>query len=148
MWGLEGEVDKSEKVLIGEARIRQRGDDVTIVSWSQTANFALEAASSLGCEGINAEVIDLRSLWPWDKDAVIQSVKKTGRLVVAHESVAVGGFGAEIIAHTSEKIGGILQGRVRRLGAPRSLIAYAPNLEDRMRVTSAMIVSAARELVT
>ena len=147
MWGLQGEVDKSEEAIIGKARIRERGDDVTIVSWSQTANLAVEAANSLGLEGINAEVIDLRSLWPWDKEVVLESVNKTGRLVVAHESVAVGGFGAEIIATVSEKVGGLLQGRIRRLGAPRSLIAYAPNLEDKMRVTSAMISDAVRELM-
>ena len=67
---------------------------------------------------------------------MIDSVKKTGRLVVAHESVEVGGFGAEIIAHVSEKMGGVLKGKIRRLGAPRSLIAYAPNLEDKMRITA------------
>ena len=148
MWTSEGEVNMSEKVSIGEARIRERGDDITIVSWSQMANTAVEAATSLKAEGINAEVIDLRSLWPWDKEAVIESVNRTGRLVVAHESVAVGGFGAEIIAYASEKIGGILKGKIRRLGAPRALIAYAPNLENKMRVTSVMIADAARDLMT
>ena len=147
MWHVESEVDKSEKVEIGKARIRERGGDVSIVSWSQTANLAVQAATALRLEGIHAEVIDLRSLWPWDENAVIDSVKKTGRLVVAHESVEVGGFGAEIIAHVSEKMGGVLKGKIRRLGAPRSLIAYAPNLEDKMRITAEMIATATRELM-
>ena len=117
--GPEGQVDTAEGAVIGEARARTHGDDVTIVSWSQTANFAVEAAKTLANEGIAAEVIDLRSLWPWDKNAVLDSVNKTGRLIVAHESVAAGGFGAEVVAIVSEKIGAALQGRVRRLGAPR-----------------------------
>ena len=108
---------------------------------------AVEAAETLAGEGIAAEVIDLRSLWPWDKNAVLDSVNKTGRLIVAHESVAVGGFGAEVVATVSEKVGVALQGRVRRLGTPRSLIAYAPNLEDKMRVTAKMIAEAARDLM-
>ena len=147
MWGLEGDVDTAEAAVIGEARTRTHGDDVTIVSWSQTANFAVEAAETLAGEGIGAQVVDLRSLWPWDKNAVLDSVNKTGRLIVAHESVAVGGFGAEVVAIVSEKVGAALQGRVRRLGAPRALIAYAPNLENKMRVTAEMIVDAARDLM-
>ena len=147
MWGLEGQVDTAEGAVIGEACARTHGDDVTIVSWSQTANIAVEAAKTLANEGIAAEVIDLRSLWPWDKNAVLDSVNKTGRLIVAHESVAVGGFGAEVVAIVSEKIGAALQGRVRRLGAPRALIAYAPNLEDKMRVTAEMIAEASRNLM-
>ncbi len=143
IWGLEGEVDLDEDAEIGKARIRRNGGDVTIVSWSETANRAAEAAEQLAAQGVSAQVIDLRSLWPWDKPAVLDSVRKTGRLVVAHESVAVGGFGAEVVATVSEQAGDSLQGRVRRLGAPRSLIAYAPNLEDKMRVTSAMIADAA-----
>ena len=141
------DVDTAEAAVIGEARTRTHGDDVTIVSWSQTANFAVEAAETLAGEGIGAQVVDLRSLWPWDKNAVLDSVNKTGRLIVAHESVAVGGFGAEVVAIVSEKVGAALQGRVRRLGAPRALIAYAPNLENKMRVTAEMIVDAARDLM-
>ncbi|MEK9725119.1 MAG: transketolase C-terminal domain-containing protein [Rhodospirillaceae bacterium] len=148
MWHLEGEVDLDETVEIGKARIRRTGGDVTIVSWSQTANHAVEAANALAEKGVEAEVIDLRSLWPWDKDAVLASVRKTGRLVVAHESVAVGGFGAEVVATVAERAGDALKGGIRRLGAPRSLIAYAPNLEDKLRVTPEMISAAALELTT
>ena len=144
IWGLEGEVDTSLEVEIGAASRRREGEDVTIVSWSNTANLSVEAAETLARQGISAEVIDLRALWPWDKQMVLASVRKTGRLVVAHEAVAVGGFGAEVVATVAEH-GGPLKGPVRRLGAPRSLVAYAPNLEDKMRVTSEMIVTAAKE---
>ena len=143
IWGLEGEVDFDVEIKIGEARVRSVGDDVTIVSWSDTANQAQVAVDELKLQGISAELIDLRSLWPWDKRSVLESVKKTGRMVVAHESVAVGGFGAEVVATVAERASKFIRGRIRRLGAPRSLIAYAPNLEDKMRVTSAMIVNAA-----
>ncbi|MBT3700123.1 MAG: alpha-ketoacid dehydrogenase subunit beta [Alphaproteobacteria bacterium] len=145
IWALEGDVDFDHQITLGEASTRRTGADVTIVSWSNTANLAVEAADTLADKNIDAEVIDLRSLWPWDKSAVLDSVRKTGRLVVAHESVAVGGFGAEIVATVAEQVASSLKGPVRRLGAPRSLIAYAPNLEDKMRVTAEMIVTAAQE---
>ena len=145
IWGLEGEVDYDVEIQIGEARIRRVGKDVTIVSWSDTANQAEIAVDELSLRGISAELIDLRSLWPWDKKSVLESVDKTGRVVVAHESVAVGGFGAEVVATVAERTGKTLKGRIRRLGAPRSLVAYAPNLEDKMRVTPTMIVAAAVE---
>jgi pyruvate dehydrogenase E1 component beta subunit len=146
IWAMEGEVDFDEPAPLGEARIRRAGEDVTIVSWSNTANLAVEAAETLAAKGIGAEVIDLRSLWPWDKATVLASVAKTGRLVVAHESVAVAGFGAEVVATIAERAR--LKGPIRRLGAPRSLIAYAPNLEDQLRVTAPMIARAAEETLT
>ena len=86
-------------------------------------------------------MIDLRSLWPWDKAAVLASVEKTGRLLVAHEAVQVGGFGAEIAATVAERAHGKLKAPVRRLGAPRAPISYAPNLEDQVRVTPEQIAS-------
>jgi len=144
-WALEGEVDPGLEVAIGRARVARAGGDVTLVSWSGTVHDCLKAADQLAGAGIEAEVVDLRSLWPWDKDAVIASVRKTGRLVVAHESVAVGGFGAEVSATVAERAADALKAPVRRLGAPRALIAYAPNLEDQLRVTPEMIAGAARE---
>ena len=74
IWGLEGEVDYDVEIQIGEARIRRVGKDVTIVSWSDTANQAEIAVDELGLRGISAELIDLRSLWPWDKQSVLKSV--------------------------------------------------------------------------
>ncbi len=148
LWGLEGEVDEgAAPVTLGKARRVTEGADVTVVSWSATVHAAAEAAAALAAEGIGAEVIDLRCLWPWDQAMVLDSVRRTGRLIVAHEAVAVGGFGAEVAATVAEHAGDALRAPVRRLGAPRSLIAYAPNLEDRLRVTAAMIADAARDVV-
>lgn len=142
IWALEGPVDEAEFYAFGKARQRHSGDDLTIVSWSNTANLAAQAATDLAQSGIHSDVLDLRSLWPWDKPAVLESVRRTGRLLIAHESVQVGGFGAEVAATVAEHA----PCQMKRLGAPRSLIAYAPNLEDQLRVTADMILDAARTM--
>jgi pyruvate/2-oxoglutarate/acetoin dehydrogenase E1 component len=148
LWGLSGDVpDGDHMVPFGQARIVRPGRDVTIVSWSAQVHVAAEAAEGLEAEGIDVELIDLRTLWPWDKARVLASVEKTGRLLVTHESVAVAGFGAEIAATVAEHLGPHLKAPVRRLGAPRTLIAYAPPVENAVRVTSAAIADAARSMM-
>jgi pyruvate dehydrogenase E1 component beta subunit len=148
LWGLQGDVPEGECLVeIGKARIARTGKDITIVSWSATVHAAVAAAETLARDGIEAEVIDLRSLWPWDKAAVLESVARTGRLLVAHEAVQVGGFGAEVVATVAERAHGKLKAPVRRLGAPRAPIGYAPNLEDQVRVTPEQIATAAREMM-
>ena len=88
LWPLEGDVPEGEHLVeIGKARIARAGSDLTIVSWSATVHVSMAAAEALARDGIEAEVIDLRSLWPWDKATVLESVAKTGRLLVAHEAV-------------------------------------------------------------
>ena len=145
LWGLEGPLDMdAAPARIGAARVVREGGDVTIVSWSATVHECVRAAETLADRGVGAEVIDLRSLWPWDKRAVLASVEKTGRLVVAHEAVAVGGFGAEVAATVAERAGHRLRAPIRRLGSPRSLIPYAPNLEAKLKVTADMIADAAQ----
>jgi pyruvate dehydrogenase E1 component beta subunit len=144
IWAMEGEVDPAEPYAWGTLRRRRAGGDVTVVSWSDTANVAERAAKALSAEGIGADVLDLRSLWPWDRDGVCESAGRTGRLLVAHEAMAVGGFGAEVVASVAAECD--LRARPRRLGSPRSLIPYAPNLEDRLRVTEDLIADACREL--
>ncbi len=148
IWALEGEVPDGDVVLpFGVARTARDGRDVTIVSWSATVHAATKAAATLAGEGVEAEVIDLRTLWPWDREAVFASVSKTGRLLVAHEAVQVGGFGAEVAATVAEHCFKALKAPVKRLGAPRVPIAYAPPLEDLLRVTPEKIAEAARALV-
>jgi pyruvate/2-oxoglutarate/acetoin dehydrogenase E1 component len=107
----------------------------------------LKAAEALAARGVEAEVIDLRTLWPWDKARVLASVERTGRLLVVQEAVSVAGFGAEIAATVAERLHKALKAPVRRLGAPRVPISYAPPLEDVVRVSEAMIVAAAEGLV-
>ena len=147
LWPLEGEVTDDPDALLpfGQARMVRAGSDVTIVSWSAQVHVAAEAAAALATQGIQAELIDLRTLWPWDRAAVLASVRKTGRLLVTHEAVAVAGFGAEVAATVAEHA--TLRSPVRRLGAPRAPIAYAPPAEDAVRVTAAMIVETVRDMV-
>lgn len=148
MWALEGEVpDGDVTIPFGVARTARQGRDITIVSWSATVHAATRAAEALAGEGIEAEVIDLRTLWPWDRAAVFASVARTGRLLVAHEAVQVGGFGAEVAATVAEHCFRDLKAPVRRLGSPRVPIAYAPPLEDLLRVTPEKIADASRALV-
>ena len=140
LWGMEGEVDTGAPVPLGRARIARAGRDLTLVTWSRTLHESLAAAATLAGEGIEVEVIDLRTLWPWDRDAVLASCAKTKRLLVAHEAVQAAGFGAEIAASVAEAIGC----PVRRLGAPRIPVGYAPTLESQARVGADRIGAAVR----
>ena len=150
LWPAEGEVpdDEDYTVELGRARVARDGSDVTVVTWSKMVGVAEEAAALAERQGVSLEVIDLRTLWPWDRDAVFASVEKTGRLVVAHEAVLVGGFGAEIAAAVAEELGGRLRSPIRRLGAPRAPISYAKPLEDRLRVAPSDIAQTAVALAS
>ncbi len=140
LWGLEGEVDTGATVELGRARIAREGSDLTLVTWSRTLHESIAAANTLAGEGVEIEVIDLRTLWPWDRDAVLASCARTKRLLVAHEAVQAAGFGAEIAATVAEA----LACPVRRLGAPRIPVGYAPTLESQSRVGADRIAAAAR----
>ncbi|MCD6679423.1 MAG: alpha-ketoacid dehydrogenase subunit beta [Burkholderiaceae bacterium] len=143
LWGLEGEVDFGEEVPLGRARIAREGRDLTIVSWSRCVHESLAAARALADDGIDAEVVDLRTIWPWDRETVEASARRTGRVLVAHEAVQVAGFGAEIVATLAER--GI--GRVARIGAPRAPVGYSAPLEQVVRVDASKIAAAALRLV-
>ena len=145
LWGLEEELGEDEPPgELGSARIVCEGGDATVVSWSAMVRNAVAASKMLAEEGVSVEVIDLRTLWPWDREAVLASVRKTGRLAVAHEAVSVGGFGAEVAAVVSEALFGSLKAPVKRLGAPRVPIPYAKPLEDMLRVGPDAIAAAVR----
>jgi pyruvate dehydrogenase E1 component beta subunit len=145
LWGLEGDVPEGDECIpFGAARIVREGGDLTIVSWSAQLHVCAEAAERLAASGIAAELIDLRTLWPWDRARVLASVAKTGHLLIAHESVTVGGFGAEIAASIVEQCP---QVRVKRLGSPRALIGYAPPVENAVRVGVDATVAAATQLL-
>jgi pyruvate dehydrogenase E1 component beta subunit len=143
LWALEGEVDPALALPPGRARITRPGSDLTIVSWSKCVHWSLEAAELLAVEGMQAEVIDLRTLWPWDRETVLASAARTGCVLVAHEAVQVAGFGAEIAATIAEHSGA----RVARLGAPRAPVGYAAVLEAQARITPQLIARRAKSLV-
>lgn len=144
----EGDVPDSADHLVplGKANVLRDGKDITIVTWSKMSRMALEAAQELAKkDGIDAEVIDLRTLWPWDKDLVITSVRKTGRLLVPQEAVLVGGFASEIVCTVSETVG--LKTPARRIGAPRIPVPFASILEDQYRVGPVNVANAARSIL-
>lgn len=149
LWPLEGEVsdDADRLIPFGQARIVRAGSDLTLVSWSAQVHVCARAAEALSHEGIETEVIDLRTLWPWDKTAVIESVARTGRLLVAQEAVTVAGFGAEIAATVAERLHAALKAPVKRLGAPRAPISYSFPLEQMVRVTQDHVENAVRALM-
>jgi len=123
----DGEPDR---VPLGVARTARRGRDVTIVALSRMVGEALAAADRLAGEGIEAEVIDPRTLVPLDVDAIVESVRRTNRLVVVHEAVRQGGFGAEIAAQAGLAAFDFLDAPVERVGAPFAPVPFSPPLED------------------
>jgi pyruvate dehydrogenase E1 component beta subunit len=135
LWGAQGEVDEAFRVPLGKARVARQGSDVTLVTWSRALEPALAAAQA---SRLSVEVIDLRSIWPWDRETVLASAAKTRRLLVAHEAVQVAGFGAEIAATVAEELGI----RVKRIGGPRIPVGYSKPLEDEARMTSERITQA------
>ncbi|MDP3826419.1 MAG: transketolase C-terminal domain-containing protein [Polaromonas sp.] len=143
LWGLSGEVNTAEKAVLGQARTVRAGSALTLVSWSKQVQVCADACEQLAIEGIAVELIDLRSIWPWDRDAVLASCRKTGKLLVVHEAVQAAGFGAEVAATAAEAVGC----KVKRLGAPRIPVGYAPVLEAQSRVAAADITAAARAML-
>jgi pyruvate/2-oxoglutarate/acetoin dehydrogenase E1 component len=122
--------DDPEPVPIGRAQTLRTGRDVTIVALSRLVPEALAAADRLAAEGVEAEVIDPRTLVPLDLDAIVESVRHTNRLVVAHEAVEHGGFGAEIAAAVQAAAFDYLDAPVARVGAPFTPVPLSPPLED------------------
>jgi pyruvate dehydrogenase E1 component beta subunit len=123
------EYDEDHLVEIGKARIVKKGKDVTIVTFSLLVKYALEAAEELAKEGIDAEVIDLRTIRPIDKKTIVDSVKKTGRCVVAEEGFPFAGIGSEISAIIMEEAFDYLDSPVKRLASVDAPLPYAANLE-------------------
>lgn len=143
LWRERGDVESSADIRLGQAAVRRAGNDLTMVSWSKQVQVCDAACEQLAQEGIRCELVDLRTLWPWDRQTVLDSCARTGSLLVVHEAVQVAGFGAEIAATAAEATGC----RVRRLGAPRIPVGYAPTLEAQSRIGVPQVVAAARALL-
>lgn len=144
-----GEVPAGDHLVpFGQARIARGGNDVSLVSYGKTVHHCLTAAETLAQEGIDAEVIDLRSLKPLDEAAILASVEKTGRLVVVHEAAARAGLGAEIAALAGEKAFARLRAPVVRLGGPDAPAAASYPLEQAFAPSAEAIAAAARRLCT
>ena len=131
LYGIKGEVpDEIEPIEIGKARIHREGEDVTVVATGRLVHESLKAAEQAAEQGISVEVFDPRTLQPLDEDALIASVKKTNRAVVAHEAVTRMGWGAEVAAVVQEKAFDYLDAPVARVGAKFTPIPFAPVMEE------------------
>jgi pyruvate/2-oxoglutarate/acetoin dehydrogenase E1 component len=133
-------------VPIGKARVAREGKDLTIVAHSRSVGESLAAAEALAKDGISVEVIDLRTISPWDKQAVLGSVAKTGRALVVHEAVREFGIGAEIASTIAEQLFGKLKAPVRRLGAAYCAVPYSKPLETAFAPNAESIGAAVRAL--
>lgn len=143
----EGEVPENDYVIpFGKADIKRAGSDVTIVSWSAMVHKCLAAAESLSKEGIDAEVIDIRSLIPLDRECILNSVGKTGKLVIVHEAVETSGYGAEIAAMVADQGFDLLDAPIKRVAAPFTPVPFSPVLEKEWVVNEEKIINAVKSL--
>ncbi len=129
--GVTGEVPEGEYLVpLGKADVKREGGDVTLVTWSAMVQQSLRAAELLAEEGVSVEVVDLRTIMPLDKDAILESVAKTHRLVIVHEAVRTGGFGGEIAAIVADEGFDLLDAPIKRVTAPDTPVPFSPVLED------------------
>jgi 2-oxoisovalerate dehydrogenase E1 component beta subunit len=127
---IKGEVpDERYETPIGKARTHRDGEDISVITWGAMVYTAEEAAKQLDGENVSVEIVDLRSVMPWDKAAVLESVKKTSKVLVLHEDTRTGGFGAEIAATIAEEAFEDLDAPVKRIAAPDTPVPFSPPLE-------------------
>ena len=147
LYGAKGQVDTGQPVPIGKARVAREGADVTVVTYGATVRMSLAAAEKLEKERISVEVIDLRSVQPWDRETVYQSIARTHRVVVVHEAVQAFGTGAEIAARIGEDVFDELDAPVMRVGAPFMPVPFATSLEKAYQVDADQISETIRRVM-
>lgn len=146
--GMTGVVpEEPYEIPLGKANVSRTGSDVTIVAYARMANESLAAAEVLAAEGIDCEVIDLRTLQPLDTETIVKSVQKTNRVVVVHEAVRFGGLGAEIAAQIQEFAFDYLDAPVTRIGAPFSPVPFSPALEKHYIPEAKSIADGVRDVL-
>ena len=133
-------------VPIGKAAVRRDGNDISVITYGAMVFLALDAAKELEKEGIDLEVIDLRSLLPYDKEAVLESVKKTNKVILLHEDTRTGGFAGELAATIADEAFEYLDGPIRRITAPDTPVPYSPPLEEFFLPKVSDILRVARDL--
>ncbi len=148
LYATKGPCPEGEYTIpLGKADVKREGNDVTIVAWGFMVHKALEAAAELAAEGISAEVVDLRSLVPLDKETILKSVAKTGRLVIVQEATRTSGFAGEVAAVVAEEGFDSLDAPIKRVTAPDTPVPFSPPLEDAYLPNAAKIVAAVKEIV-
>jgi acetoin:2,6-dichlorophenolindophenol oxidoreductase subunit beta len=146
-WTPAEAADKDYRVPIGKANVLNEGSDVTIIAYARMIQEAMPAVAKLKEAGISAELIDLRTIAPWDRDTVVKSVAKTGRAVIVHEAVTPFGAGAEISAVLNEELFGKLRAPVKRLGGAFCPVPFSKPLETAFAPQTADIIAAVEALV-
>jgi 2-oxoisovalerate dehydrogenase E1 component beta subunit len=131
---------------IGVARTHREGDDLSVITWGAMVYTAEEAAKQLEDDGVSVEIVDLRTVMPWDKQAVLETVRKTSKVLVLHEDNRTGGFGGEIAATIAEEAFEDLDAPVRRIAAPDTPVPFAPVLEKAFIPQVEDVVKGLREL--
>ena len=145
---LSGFVPKGEHLVpIGQAAVRREGDDLTLIAYGSQVGEALSAADVLAAEGIQATVVDLRTLKPLDTDKIIDAASRTGKVIIVHAANRLAGVGAEIAALIAEEAFEWLDGPIIRLGGADVPVPFSPPLEDAYRPSTESIIAAARKLV-
>jgi 2-oxoisovalerate dehydrogenase E1 component beta subunit len=145
---VKGEVpDEEYMVPLGEARIVREGSAATVVAYGSMVHRSLEAAEELAKEGVEVEIIDLRSLLPYDLDTILRSVKKTNRVLVTHEDTLTGGIGGEIVARICEHGFEFLDAPVMRVAAIDTPVPYSPPMEDFFLPNTQKVLDTLRRLV-
>jgi acetoin:2,6-dichlorophenolindophenol oxidoreductase subunit beta len=148
LYNRKGEIDDEvEPLAFGRSRVAREGTDVTVVAYLKTLHDALDAAELLESEGLSLEVIDPRTLVPFDREGLRASLEKTGRLLIAHEAPVRGGFGAEIAAIAAEEMWETLRAPIVRVCGTNTPMPYAPELEGFVIPDATRIAQAARSLV-
>jgi len=142
----EEEYDDDHIVEIGKAKIMREGADVTIIAFSLTVKYALDAAEKLAAEGIDAEVIDLRTIRPIDRETIVESVKKTSRCITVEEGFPFASVGSEIASILMEDAFDYLDAPVKKLASVDAPLPYAENLEKLALPKENDIIMAAREV--
>ena len=146
LYGVKSEVTSFDPIPLGKGRIALEGEDLTIVTYGRQVFTALNAAKELAADGIKAEVIDIRTLFPLDKDIIHESLEKTNKVIVITEETKRGGYGGEISANIGEEMFDLLDAPVARLGALDTPVPFAPNLEQYYMPNERDIVVAAKKM--
>ncbi len=145
---IKDEVPSEDYIVpLGKAAVRRKGKDLTIITWGAMMYVALDAAADLERDGVSAEVIDLRSIIPFDEEAILESVAKTNRVIILHEAPLTGGAGAEFAARIAEKAFDYLDAPIKRVAALDVPTPYSPPLEAFALPDKGKVLAAARELL-
>jgi len=149
LYAMRGRVPEGEYIIpLGEADVKREGRDVTVVAIGMMVHRAMEAAAELSKEGIEIEVLDPRSLLPLDCEALVRSIKKTGRILIAHEACKTGGIGGEIAAIAAKEAFGYLDAPIERVCAPDTPVPFSPPLERYYIPKKEDIVTAVRGMLS